>query len=280
LHPVLFRLPLPWGGHFDIATYGVMMALGALAGILVAWRLGKRDGVAAEVVIDVGFWGVFGGITGAKVWYVIQYWGQYGDKWELVKGCRSGLVWYGGVLGGTAAIIGYLLYKRLKVLKVLDACATGSALGLAFGRIGCFSNGCCYGEVTDSALGVCFKNTSPAFADQLNRGLVTAADAVSLPAYPTQLFEAVGSLLVFALLVVLRRWRRFYGEQVAWLFMLYPALRFTIEFYRGDHARSFAGLTAAQVFSIAAFAAALAALFYLRTARPRRLGVNGETSSN
>jgi len=275
LHPVILRIPLPGGGHFDIATYGVMMALGTLAAIVVAWRLGRRDGIAGDVVIDVAFWAVVGGVTGAKAWYIIQYWPSYADKWELLRGFRSGLVWYGGVLGGTAAMLGYLRFKRLKILKVLDICAPSGILGLAFGRIGCFFNGCCYGEITDSVLGLRFKNTSPAFADQLARGLVSPCDVLSKPVYPTQLFACAGALAVFAALLLLRRRRRFYGEQVAWLFLLYPAVRFTIEFYRGDHLRSFWGLTAAQVFSIGAFVFAAAFLVFLRVVRPASLKMEG-----
>ena len=109
--------------------------------------------------------------------------------------------------------------------------------------------------------------------DQLHSGLVAAADTVTRPVYPTQLFESLGALVIFLALVVSRRRRRFYGEQLAALVLLYPVLRFTVELYRGDHARSLAGLTAAQVFSIITFAAAAAGLSYLRLRRPSRLAV-------
>ncbi len=278
MHPILFRIPL-WGDrHFDIATYGVMMALGTLVGVLVAWRLGKRDGVPSEVVMDVSFWGVLSGIAGAKAWYLIQYWHTYQDRWELLGAIRSGLVWYGGALGGMAGIIGCLLYKRVKVFKVLDICAPAGILGLSFGRIGCFFNGCCFGRVTDSALGVRLSDMSPAFSHQLARGIVRAAATATEPVYPAQLFSTAGTLAVFGALLVLRRWRRFYGEQLAWLFILYPAVRFTVEFYRGDQARGFGGLSGAQVFSIISFVVALAALIWLRKARPAGLAVEATSA--
>ena len=284
MHPVLIRVPLPWGwggggGHFDIATYGVMMALATLFGVFAAWKLGKRDGVSSDTIVDVAFWGVIGGVLGAKVWYVLQYWPHYADKLDLLRSFRSWLVWYGGVIGGTAGMLGYLRWKKLPILKVLDIFAAAGVLGLAFGRVGCFFNGCCYGVQTDGPLGVSFARItrgdvitgSPAFLDQLGKGLVTAADTAALPVFPTQLFESVGALVIFAALIAARRWRRFYGEGLALLFVMYPPLRFALEFLRGDHDQRFLGMTASQLFSVIAFAAGLALFVALRKLKPPRL---------
>ncbi|MCD6405101.1 MAG: prolipoprotein diacylglyceryl transferase, partial [Planctomycetes bacterium] len=276
MHPILVRIPLPWGGHFNVATYGMMMAVGTLAGVFAIWKIGRREGVSGNTAVDVGFWGVICGVLGAKTWFVIQYWGQFDDKWLLLKDFRSGLVYYGGAVGGAAGIIIYLAVKRLPILKILDIAAPGAILGLAFGRIGCFLNGCCYGIRSDSWLAVSFKRVtdgdeiigSPAYLDQLNSGVVTLQDAVAKPVLPTELFSSAGALLVFIALLLLRRRRRYYGEQVALLFILYPCMRFVVEFFRGDHARSFAGLTAAQVFSLVSIAVATAVLAYIRGKRP------------
>lgn len=273
MHPILLRIPLPGGRHFDIATYGFMMALGTLAGILTAWRIAKRESVKGDVIIDVGFWAVICGIFGAKLWFVVEYWGTFANKWDLLWNFRSGLVYYGGVLGGALGVFIYLKAKRLPILKILDILAPAAALGLALGRVGCLMNGCCYGIRTDSWLGVCFKPGSPAFDDQLHSGLRTISDTASLPLYPTQAFSSVGALLVFFALLGLRRLRRFYGEQIFLLFMLYPPVRFSIEFIRGDHTPVLLGMTPAQVFSVSAFALAAVSLVYLRTARPPALQV-------
>jgi len=279
LHPILFRIPLPWGGHFDIATYGVMMALGTIAGVIVALRLAKRDGVSSETVVDVAFWCVMGGIIGAKVWFVVQFWGEFEDKWDLVRNFRSGLVFYGGFIGGAAGVIGYAAYKHLRLFKMLDVFAAPAALGLAFGRVGCFFNGCCYGIETKTWLGVCFRRVvsgedmtgSPAFLDQMQRGIIPATATATTPVLATQLFEATGALVIFAVMLAMRRYRKIYGEQIALIFVLYPMVRFTVEFFRGDHGPSVWGLTIAQLFSVTAFAAGAAGLAYLRLRRPRRL---------
>ena len=91
MHPILFRIPLPGGLYFDIATYGVMLGLGTIFGALVAVRLGKRDGVDRDTVIDIAFWGVLCGIVGAKLWFIVQFWDAFPDKADLFKNFRSGL---------------------------------------------------------------------------------------------------------------------------------------------------------------------------------------------
>ena len=261
-----------------------MLALGTLAGVLVAIRLAKKDGVKADTIIDLGFWTVISGIAGAKLWFIVQNWGEFSDKWDLVVNFRSGLVFYGGLLGAAAAAIIYVRVKRLQVLKTLDIIAPTAALGLAFGRIGCFLNGCCYGRLTTSAIGMHFPKVlsggeivgSPVFVDQLNRAqpLVTTQDVVSQAVIPSQLIGSAGALVVFALMLLSRRWRKYYGEQTALLFILYPVARFIVEATRGDNSPVLWGLTVPQVFSIMAFVLALAGLVALRTARPRSLEIS------
>ena len=273
MHQILLRVPLPGGGYFDIASYGAMLALGTIFGAVVAMSLGRRDGVAGDTVIDVVFWAVLGGIVGAKLWYVVQYWGDFPDKWDLLRSFRSGLVYYGGLIGGVVCVVGYVRHKRLGLLKILDVCAPAAALGLAFGRLGCFLNGCCYGRVTQSPFGVRFPADSLPFEEQLSSGLVTQADRLSRPVLPSQLFAVAGAISVFVVLLTLRRTRRFYGEQIALLFVAYSVVRFAEEFSRGDHSPALLGMTAAQVSSIVIFAAGGLLLTYLRTRRPAGMAV-------
>jgi phosphatidylglycerol:prolipoprotein diacylglycerol transferase len=112
---------------------------------------------------------------------------------------------------------------------------------------------------------------SAAFVDQMQKGIIPATATATTPLLPTQLFESAGALVIFAVMLVMRRYRKVYGEQIALIFMLYPIVRFTVEFFRGDHGPSFWGLTIPQVFSVTAFAAGAAGLAYLRLRRPRGL---------
>ena len=286
MHPILFRIPMPGGGHFDVASYGVMMALGTIVCVLLAMRLGKREGVSPNTVIDLGFWAVISGVIGAKIWFIVQFWPTVDEKMDLIRNFRSGLVWYGGMIAGAAAMVVYLRAKRLPILKTLDVIAAPGILGLAFGRVGCFLNGCCWGRETTSWYGVSFKRVvedgyiigSPPYLDQYSRGLITTDAPASLPVIPTQLMEATLVACVFAALLLLKRTRRFYGEQVALVFVLYAAVRFTVELARGDSPQVWLGLTVPQIFSASAFIAAVAALLYLRLARPKSLAVPGTAS--
>ena len=175
MHPILLRIPLWGGNHFDIATYGVMMMLGVLAGVFLASRIAKREGVSPVVMLDLAFWAVISGIVGAKLWHIIQHWNPGGDNSDLFRNFRSGLVFYGGFLGGAVGSIIFLRIKRLPIMKILDILAPALIIGLAFGRVGCFFNGCCYGRQSDSCLAVSFVKVtdgdtligSPAFMDQL-----------------------------------------------------------------------------------------------------------------
>lgn len=283
MHPILFRIPLPGGGYFDIATYGVMMALGTIFGALVAVRLGKRDGVPRDTVIDIAFWAVLCGIAGAKLWFIVQFWDAFPDKRDLFANFRSGLVYYGGLVGGTIGVLIYARIKRISLMKTLDVVAPGGILGLAFGRIGCFLNGCCYGKAVAGLPAVCFAKVvedgriigSPAFLDQLDKGLVTAADAAAKPVFPSQLLASADALIVFAALLLLRRTRKFYGEQIALLFCLYAVVRFGEEFLRGDNDAVLFSLTMAQVTSVLMFAAGAGLFAWLRKRRPASLALAG-----
>lgn len=289
MHPILFSIPLPGGSSFDIATYGVMMALGTAAAVLLAMWVARRDGLSANAVVDMAFWAVIGGVVGAKAWFVVQNWGEFDDKWDLVRNFRSGLVYYGGLLGGMAAVYAYARRARLGIARVLDTLAAPAMLGLAFGRIGCFFNGCCYGSETASGLGVAYGKIvdggliigSPAYLDQLAKNHISKDALTANPVLPVQLFEAGAVVAVVLTLLALRRTRRFYGEQAAMAFILYSAVRFTVEFFRGDNQSAAAGLTIPQIFSVAAFVAAAAILAYLRLAKPvslaaARIGAPGD----
>jgi len=273
LHPILLRIPLPGGGHFEIASYGAMLALGTIFGAFVATILARRDGISRDTVIDITFWGVICGIIGAKLWFVAQSWDDYQDKWDLLRTFRGGVVYYGGLLGGTIGVVGYARWKRLPLLKTLDISAPAGALGLVFGRLGCFLNGCCYGRLTDSPLGIRFPAPSIPFVEQLDKGLVTEADRFSLPVLPYQLISAAAALALFALLLALRRTRRFYGEQFALFFIIYAVVRFSEEFLRGDNPPVLIGMSIPQAFSILMFIAGAAVFLYVRVRRPEGLVV-------
>lgn len=273
MHPVLFTIPLPGGGHFEIAMHGVMLALGAVFATFLALRLAKKDGLAPETVVDLAFWAVLSGVVGAKLWYVAQFWGDYEDKLDLVRNFRSGLVYYGGVLGALITVSVYVRVKKVHVLKALDVMAPAAALGLAFGRTGCLLNGCCYGRETASAFSITFPNPSIAFYDQLDRGLVKADAPSALPVLPTEPVAIALALVICVTLLFIRRYRKFYGEQIALFFILYAFARYAEETMRGDNAPVAFGLTAAQATSVLGLVGGLCLFAWLRVKKPKAQAV-------
>jgi phosphatidylglycerol:prolipoprotein diacylglycerol transferase len=256
MHPYLFRLPLPWGGTFSVPSYGVMILIGFLLCLWLLQRRGRRIGLDPVALFDSAVAGLLGGIVGARIFYVIDNWDQYaGDHWQVFRLDRGGLAFFGGLIGGGLTILFMLHRRRLPLRETLGVAATLVPLGHAFGRVGCFMYGCCYGRVTASWLGVNFPAGSPAYLEQVQQHPELAALGHSLPVYPTQLFAIAYNLAIFALLSWMLPRRRRAGD-TAWLYViLYGSARFTNEFFRVEpRYASLGGLTLWQALCLAAVA--------------------------
>ncbi|MCS6799396.1 MAG: prolipoprotein diacylglyceryl transferase, partial [Myxococcota bacterium] len=139
---------------------------------------------------------------------------------------RGGLTYYGGLIAATIFAFRFLRRERMPVLRVADAAAPRIALGLFFGRIGCFLGGCCFGTRHDGSLGVRFPPWSPASEAQWKAGLLRRPDLESLPVHPTQLYEAAGTLALAALLAFgLHPRKRFDGMVLLAFLAGYAVLR-------------------------------------------------------
>lgn len=245
MYPVLLKL-----GPLEISTYGVIVALAWLAG--VRWLVSRRAalGLTEDEIWDIVYW-VFGGaFIGGKIMYFLVTPGAFALSFEAL---RYGFVFYGGLIGGLAAGLWHARRLKLPFLKLADWCLAALALGHGIGRFGCLAAGCCYGRHTDLPWGV-------AMAGDPSR-------------HPTQVYEALLNLALFAVLVrfVLPRtqagrWRP--GSGLAAYILGYAALRFAVEFLRGDDRGSFvAGLSPSQWVALAAAAATLTALALRRKSK-------------
>jgi phosphatidylglycerol:prolipoprotein diacylglycerol transferase len=152
---------------------------------------------------------------------------------------RSGGVYYGGFLGGFFALLLLVLWYKLPFWKVADAFAPGVALGQAFGRQGCFAAGCCWGKPTGSAVGVHFTEQ----AHEYTGVPIYGPDGADLYLHPTQLYESIAMLVVFGILVLIHRKKRFDGQVLIAYGIIYSIVRFTIEFVRDDPRGDLFGLT-------------------------------------
>jgi len=240
VHKIAFHL-----GNFTIYWYGVLVALGLLAGLWTAGRRAPLSGIRTETVIDLGPWLILGTIVGARGLYVLSYWRQDFAKepfWQIFNIRGGGLVFYGGLIGASLACILYVRFKRLPLWKVADVLAPSIALGHSIGRMGCLMNGCCYGRACDLPWAVHFPDDHP------TRGAGV---------HPTQIYEAVLNLGLYAALAWFYRRKKFDGQIFAAYLLFYAVLRASVEMFRGDYtANSLHGqVTPGQLLSIPIFAA-------------------------
>jgi phosphatidylglycerol---prolipoprotein diacylglyceryl transferase len=227
----------------SIKTFGVMFALGfAACGLVMARRL-RELGKPVDWAYEIVFAALLGGIVGARGYYLIE-------KYDTVKNdllgsvfSGSGLVWYGGAIGGAIAVIAWMRWRQVLELRMLDACATALSLGYAIGRIGCQVSG-------DGDYGI--RSNLP-WAMGYPHGTVPTPPGVRVQ--PTPIYETVTMSLLALVLWRLRD--RLRPGVIFALYLLGSGLeRLLVEFIRRN-AEVFAGLTAPQLESVGAMVVGL-----------------------
>jgi phosphatidylglycerol:prolipoprotein diacylglycerol transferase len=227
----------------SVKTFGVMFALGFLAcGGLVARRL-RELGKPVDWAYEIVFAALIGGVVGARGYYVIQNYSQV--KHDLLGSIfsGSGLVWYGGAIGGAIGVLAWMRWRDALELRMLDMCATALALGYAIGRIGCQVSG-------DGDYGI---RSSLPWAMGYPHGTVPTPPGVTVQ--PTPIYETVTMCLLTYLLWRLRDRVR-PGVVFASYLVLSGLERFLVEFIRRNN-EVLAGLTSPQLESIALLATGL-----------------------
>ncbi len=166
MHPELFEIPLL---GLPIRGFGVMMACGFLMGILLVRRLTRRAGLDVDIIMNAALYSLMIGIVGARLFFVLHRLDQYrGDFFGAIAVWRGGLEFVGGVIPAIVVLIFYLRRHKLPVRRYMDIMAMGLMMGLAFGRIGCFLNGCCFGRPSELPWAVRFPYGSFAYISQIN----------------------------------------------------------------------------------------------------------------
>jgi len=397
MHPEFFTIP---GLGITVKTYGFCLMVGFLSAVWLAMRRAERVKASADRVLDVSFLALVFGVGGARIFYVMHYWktdfAMMPNKFLAIVDIRQGgLEFLGGLLGAALAILIYLAIKKESVRLYLDVLAPGAMWGLAFGRLGCFFNGCCFGgpcavdqqQQAQYAWAVQFPYGSPAQVREWEERRVTvpaelvnsrgvqstivfptalslsvekreeprrnvqlitealakakesgaaegqikqleaalrnakesldeayekyrladldwaqqypsrvnpersmsvselqdlAAEARSLPVHPTQLYSAIGAMLLSGLLSAIFYQRKRHGVVIGLLFVLYPISRVIIESIRADNPHDTAGLTVSQFVSLAMFVGGVTYLIVLYRAFPQRSPVlaNGERAAS
>jgi phosphatidylglycerol:prolipoprotein diacylglycerol transferase len=258
MHPYLLDRP-------PVASFGAMIVLGLIAAWWLARRLARHTDIAPTHMDLLTPVAVAAGIGGAFVLGWVEPASLSGDS-------PHGRVLYGSLLAGTVAVIAYALIARLPLGQVGDVIAPSLAVGIAFGRVGCFLAGCCWGDLCvdtnlligiddatrarvhscpalsneDNPLAVRFGHASHAHWQHAHLGLIAPDGARSLPVHPVQLYEAGGAALLAAACLAAFRRRRVWGEAFLLFAGGYAGLRFGLEYLRADNRPLAAGLTLSQ----------------------------------
>ena len=250
-------------GGFELHAYITFLAIAFFVCGLLVVRENYRQPKPYGITPIIGIWILVGAMIGAKVFYEFQYHGV-SQLYRAFYNWGGGLVFYGGLFGGLMGGIAYLKLIKAPLIAACDMILPYVALGGAITRVGCFLNGCCWGSPTGLPWAVSFPKGSFAYARQLKEGLIDVTAESSLPVHPTQLYSVVGLLIVFAIMRYAYKHRRNTGQIVLLYFLLYGIMRFTIEFFRGDSARSVFGMTVSQTISLVLILGSIAVFMVLR----------------
>ena len=227
------------------------MALGFFAAWQVLSYLCKKIGRPFEPLGNLVVSLMIAGVLGSRIAYVIEHWQAEfaAHPLDVIRIDQGGLMFYGGFILAVLVFVGWCIVKKDHPLALGDLLCVVIPLGHAFGRIGCFFYGCCYGKLSSSCVAVAFPRASPAWYEQMNAGLISATAQKSLPVLPTQLFEAAANLALFAALFFF--FRRFKRGTMALYLIGYAIIRFGMEYLRGDPRAAVGPFSISQTISIA-----------------------------
>jgi len=229
-------------GGFSLGSYGVVVAISLLIGLGVAYHLAPSEKEYRQHLIDLLIYAVIGAIIGARLWQVFFYqWDYYSlHLSEIFMIWHGGMAIQGALVG--AFIVGWIYTRKhqLDFWKMADIAAPGIILGQGLGRIACFLNGDAYGSPTNQGFGLVYPSGTPAYEAY-----------GSQPLWPAEVWEGQWDMVVFALIIILSRWRKWpRGIIFLTYIVLYSLGRFALEFLRGDGARYLFNLTSAQWSSV------------------------------
>jgi phosphatidylglycerol---prolipoprotein diacylglyceryl transferase len=302
MRPEIFRIPFI---NHPIYGYGLMLVIGFLCAAQLARFLARRCNLNGEHFVNAGLLGLASGVIGARLSHILesladptnQEFARNGHSlkenlWAMLNVSSGGLTFYGGFLLATPVLIYYAIRKKIPLLKGMDIIAPCLMIGLAFGRIGCYLNGCCYGEECSVSWGASFPYGSNAFVEQYENGEITVPPELTdpkrltdkglprlltkeeirgnraleqladqqraKPVHPTELYSAFNSFLVAGVLVAFFSLAPAPGRVFALMLLLEGASRYIMEMIRveppvfGTKTQSFSMILSAGFVVIAA----------------------------
>jgi len=219
MYPILLKI-----GSFRLYSYGFFIFIGFFFGAIISISKVRRLGIriAFENVAELFFYSVISAILGARILFVVVNLSLFRkNPLQIFKLWDGGLVLYGGLIPAAVIAIFYMKWYRLPYWKLADIVSPSIALALFWGKIGCFSAGCCYGKETSLPWRIVFRNP-----DSLAR--------LNISLHPVQLYEAMLGLALFFYLTIKEKKKVFDGQIFFLLILLYSIVRFFLEIFRGD----------------------------------------------
>ena len=251
MYPILFHI-----GPFPINGYGFFILLGVLIGAFLIRNEARKRGVNPDFVIDLVLYGLLAGLVGGRLFYVFtDIPGFIKEPLRIFKVWDGGLVFYGTFIAILAVMIPYFIIKQLPLFKTLDTITPALPLIHGIARIGCLMAGCCFGKQTDLPWGIKFTHPLSNVPQHLH--------GISL--HPTQLYSSLNLLLLFFIILIIRKYKKFEGQLFWTYIILYGITRSIIELFRGDNTEDWglAGLSSAQTISILMIIIAVTMLIHL-----------------
>ena len=257
IHISEFNLPFP--------IYGALYFIGIAVAAVVAVFICKKRELPKYDIVYSAVYSMIGAAVGAKLLFIAVSLPKvmslgYGFVDTLLILMSGGFVFYGGFIGGFLGLLVYVKQFKMKLLPFLDVYAAVVPLGHAFGRIGCLFAGCCYGMEYSGPFAVEYHYT------------MSQSTPIGIPLLPTQLIEALGLLLIFAVVLTVYLKGAKPGTVPVVYILCYSVMRFTLEFLRSDSERgSFLGISTSQWISLALIAIVIISVIFYRSKKVKTL---------
>ncbi len=279
---------LPQGfyiGDFFIYFYGCLIALGVLAGVYMAAHMGKKTGQNPDLYWDFFPYALIFSVMGARIYYVVFQWKEFeGDLLSIFNMRRGGIAIYGAVIGAYITLFIYCKVKKQNALLMGDTAMPGLILGQVIGRWGNFFNREVFGGYTDSL----FAMRIPLDAVR-DPGDITAEISAHIAegtnyiqVHPTFLYESLLNLLVFVLMVLYTKHKKFNGEICLLYLGGYGIIRFFVEGMRTDQLMlTGTNIPVSQLVGIVCFVGAIVADIVIRVViNKKKVGENPKNQEN
>jgi len=247
MHPILFKI-----GPLAVRSWGAMLLIGFILGYWLAIKRAGKYSIPKSALLDLALYLLLAGIIGGRFVYVLLNWRYYlHNPFQIIAIWNGGLSFYGSLGAGVLTAIAFARRRNINFWHLADLLTPSLALGYAFGRIGCFLNGCCYGVPTNLPIGVRFPFDL-------------------IPRHPVQLYAFAANILFMFVLLWYDKRKTATGQTFALYMMLYAFYRFYAEILRKGATAEilFDGITQGQVASLVLFL--IGVYLWLRLTRAKR----------